>query len=152
MKKFRFTLQPVLEHRQRIEDDCKLAMAARQRELDAAQTELDGLNARYGQQSEMLRGEHRNLTAEDLRLHYAHVAFLDRAIDAQLGVVASRRSAVDRARTDLLEASKERKAVEKLKERRRDAHDVEDRRVDQNELDDANARRYARSPERTTNP
>jgi flagellar FliJ protein len=152
MKKFRFTLQPVLEHRQRIEDNAKLAMAARQRELDRAQEELDDFNARYREHSDLLRGEHRKLTAEDLRLHYAHVAFLDRAIDAQLGAVAQRRAAVDRARAEVLEASKERKAVEKLKERRREAHDVEDRRMDQNELDDANARRHARSPERTPSP
>ena len=152
MKKFRFTLQPVLEHRERIEDACKTALAARQRELDLAQAELDALGERFRDHSEMLRGEHRSLSAEDLRLHYAHVAFLDRAIDAQLGVVATRRAAVERARADVLEASKERKAVEKLKDRRRETYAEEERRVEQNELDDANARRHARTTERTSTP
>ncbi len=149
MKKFRFALQPVLEQRERAENDLKAALAARQRDLDAAQAELDGFNARFRTHSELLRGEHRTLTAEDLRLQYAHVAFLDRAIDAQLGVVAARRSEVERARAAVLEASKERKAVEKLKERRRDAHAEEERRVEQNDLDDANARRHSLT-ERTT--
>jgi len=150
VKRFRFALQPVLEHRERVEDDRKAALAARQRELDAAQAELGGLNERFRAHSEMLRGEHMTLSAEDLRMHYAHVAFLDRAIDAQLGVVATRRAEVDRARAALLEASKERKAVEKLKDRRRDAHAEEERRVEQNDLDDANARRHSRTTERTT--
>ena len=150
MKKFRFALQPVLAQRERVENDLKAALAARQRELDAAQAELDGFNARFRAHSEMLRGEHRTLAAEDLRLHYAHVAFLDRAIDAQLGVVAARRAEVDRARAAVLEASKDRKAVEKLKERRRDAHAEEERRVEQNDLDDANARRHSRTTERTS--
>jgi len=150
VKKFRFALQPVLEQRERVENDLKAALAARQRDLDAAQAELAGLDRRYRAQSEMLRGEHRTLTAEDLRLHYAHVAFLDRAIDAQLGVVAARRAEMERARAALLEASKERKAVEKLRERRRDAHAEEERRVEQNDLDDANARRHSRTTERTT--
>jgi flagellar FliJ protein len=152
VKKFRFTLQPVLEHRERIEDDLKAVLAARQRDLDAAELELDGFTRRYAAHSELLRGEHRALAAEDLRMQYAHVAFLDRAIDAQLGVVAQRRAAVDRARADLLEASKDRKAVEKLKDRRRDAHAEEERRVEQNELDDSNARRHGRSAERTSPP
>jgi flagellar FliJ protein len=150
VKKFRFALQPVLEQRERVEEDRKAALAARQRDLAAAELELDGFNQRFRTHSEMLRGEHRKLTAEDLRLHYAHVAFLDRAIDAQLGVVATRRAEVDRARALVLEASKERKAVEKLKDRRRDAHAEEERRVEQNDLDDANARRHSRTTERTT--
>jgi len=149
VKKFRFALQPVLEQRERVEDELKGVLAARQRALHAAQLELDGFNQRFRAHSEMLRGEHRTLSAEDLRLHYAHVAFLDRAIDAQLGVVATRRAEVERARAALLEASKGRKAVEKLKDRRRDAHAEEERRVEQNDLDDANARRHSRI-ERTT--
>ncbi len=152
MKKFRFTLQPVLEHRQRIEDDFKVALGARRRELAVAQAELDRLTERYREHSEMLRGEHRSLSAEDLRLHYAHIAFLDRAIDAQRAVVAARAATVDRARAEVLEASKERKAVEKLKERRGEAHAEEERRVEQNELDDSNARRHARTAERTPSP
>lgn len=144
MKKFRFALEPVLEMRRRTEDDRKAVLAARQRELDAALAELAHLNGRYREHSEMLREDHRSLAAEDLRLHYAHVDFLSRAIEAQLAAVARHRAAVERARGDLLEAAKERKAVEKLKERRREAHAETERRVEQNELDDANARRHAR--------
>lgn len=149
MKKFRFPLQPVLEHRERIEDERKAALAARLRELDAELAELARLNAAYREQSELLRGEHGRLGAEDLRMRYAHIAFLDRSIDAQTATVERFRAAADRAREALLAASVDKKAVEKLKARRRDAHDEGQRRGEQNELDDANARRRERNGENT---
>jgi flagellar FliJ protein len=144
MKKFLFTLQPVLDQRQRIEDEKQQIVAQRHRSLDEAESELKRLNEEFRQSSERLRSAHRDLNAEDLRLHYAHLSFLDRTIVAQIHIVAERRVALDRARTDLLAASKERKVVEKLKERRREAHVAEAARLEQYALDDSNARRHAR--------
>ena len=144
MKKFVFTLQPVLDQRQRVENEKQQIVAQRKRSLDEAEGELKRLNAEFRQSSERLRSAHRELTAEELRLHYAHLSFLDRTIVAQIQVVAERRVALDRARADLLAASKERKVVEKLKNRRREAYVAEAARIEQNELDDNNARRQAR--------
>lgn len=145
MKKFRFTLQPVLEHRERIEDEKQQVLAQRRLSLEQAETELKRLNEEFRASSDLLRSHHRGLGADELRLHYGHLQFLDRTIVAQIKIVAERRVAVERARADLLAASKERKAVEKLKDRRREAHAVEEARIEQNELDDGNARRYARA-------
>ncbi len=144
MKKFVFTLQPVLDQRQRVEDEKQQIVAQRRRSLDEAEAELRRLNHDFRESSDRLRIAHRELSAEDLRLHYAHLSFLDRTIVAQIQIVAERRVALDRARADLLEASKERKVVEKLKDRRREAHVAEAARLEQNALDDSNARRHAR--------
>ena len=145
MKKFRFTLQPVLEHRQRIEDEKQQVLAQRKRALDAAETELQRLNAEFRASSNALREQHRSFDADTLRLHYAHLQFLDRTIVEQIKIVAERRVALERARTDLLAASKDRKVVEKLKDRRRETYVAEESRIEQNELDDNNARRHARA-------
>lgn len=145
MKRFRFTLQPVLEQRERVEDEKQQTLAQKQCALDEAESELKRLNGEFRENTDKLREKHREIETEELRLTYAHLQFLDRCIVAQIQVVAERRLAVDRARKDLLEASKERKVVEKLKERRKATHEVEAARVEQNELDDGNARRYARS-------
>ncbi len=145
MKKFAFTLQPVLEHRERIEDTKQQAVAVRQRALDESERELSRLNDDFRAHSNLLREKHKGFDADELRLHYAHLQFIDRSIVAQIHVVAERRAALDRARIDLLAASKDRKVVEKLKDRRREAHSVEELRVEQNELDDANARAYGRA-------
>jgi len=144
MRRFDFTLQPVLEHRKKLEDEKQQVVAERKRAVDAAEAELARLNDEFRETSKQLREQHRALDAESLRLHYAHVQFLDRVITAQIRVVADRRVALDRARTDLLAASKDRKVVEKLKERRREAFVAEQLRIEQNELDDGNARRYGR--------
>jgi flagellar FliJ protein len=145
VKKFKFSLQPVLEHRERIEDKKQQLVAQKKRALDDAERELARLNEEFRSTTARLRSEHRKLDGEKLRSHYAHLQFLDRAIAAQIRVVAERRVELDRARADLVTASKERKVVEKLKDRRREAHDAEEQRIEQNELDDGNARRFGRT-------
>jgi len=144
MKKFHFALQPVLDQRQRIEDAKQQIVAQKQRSLDQAESELKRLNDEFRENADVLRAKHRDLDIEELRLTYAHLQFLDRCIVAQIKIVAERRVALDRARAELLVASKERKAVEKLKVRRKTAHETEAMRVEQNEIDDGNARRHGR--------
>jgi flagellar FliJ protein len=145
VKRFSFALQPVLEHRKRIEDQKQLVVAARRRALDEAERELERLNGEFLKHSTMLREGHKQFDTRELQSIYAHLQFLDRCIMAQIRIVAERRVALDRARNELLEASKEKKVVEKLKERRREAHTLEEQRMEQKELDDGNARRYGRA-------
>lgn len=145
MKKFKFPLQPVLEQRERIEEEKQIAFAARQRELRAAQADLDRLDGQFRANSDRLRRDHKQLCTDDLRAHYAHLEYLDRAITMQHGVVSQCRFAAERARVDLLEAGKERKVIEKLKERRMEEHRQLVAAQEQKDLDDANNRRFARN-------
>ena len=145
MKRFAFALQPVLDHRKRIEDEKQLVVAVRKRAVDDAEREPARLNEEFREHSTMLREGHKKLETRELQCIYAHLQFLDRCIVAQIRIVAERRVALDRARTELLAASKEKKVVEKLKERRKDAHALEEQRFEQKELDDGNARRYRRA-------
>ena len=144
MKRFSFPLQPVLDHRKRIEDEKQLVVAQRKRALDEAERELTRLNDEFRLHAAMLRDKHKKLETRELQSIYAHLQFLDRCIVAQIRIVAERRVALDRARAELLEASKEKKVVEKLKERRRETFVLEEQRVEQKELDDGNARRHGR--------
>lgn len=134
-----------MEHRQRIEDEKKQVVALRQRALADARLELERLNEGFRSASIAIRSHHRELDAEALRLHYAHVQFLDRAIDAQIRQVAQRQGELDRARGDLAEAQKARKVVERLRDRRAEAHRAEESRVEHREMDDANARAHGRA-------
>jgi flagellar FliJ protein len=144
MKRFTFSLQPVLELRQRTEDDKQRILADRQRELHAAQDELARLNGEFKRYSTTLRDGHKSLSSDELRSHYAHLEYLDRCITVQHGVVSQRRTAVERARMDLVEASKERKVIEKLKDKRFEDHRALEAAIEQKELDDANNRRTVR--------
>ena len=152
MKKFVFALQPVLEHRKRIEDEKKQAVALRMQAHEEAKRELERLDGEFRRVAHELRKRHGELEVEELRSRYAHLQFLDRTIDAQIHIVAERAAALERARRDLIAASKNRKVVDKLKERRRDAHVSEELRVEQIELDDGNARRHGRQVQNAGGP
>ena len=141
MRKFKFTLEPVLGHRERIEDEKQQIFAERQNELRAAEAELTRLNGEFKRFSAVLRDDHASLSSEDLRAHYAHLEYLDRCIVMQHATITQRRSAVDRARADLVEASKERKVIEKLKDKKLEEYRAYVAQTEQAELDDANNRR-----------
>ena len=98
MKKFAFALQPVLDHRKRIEDEKQLVVAQRKRALDEAERELERLNEEFRRHAAMLRDNHKKLETRELQCIYAHLQFLDRCIVAQIRIVAERRVALDRAR------------------------------------------------------
>jgi flagellar FliJ protein len=145
MAKFKFALEPVLDHRERIEDEKQQILAERQRELRAAEDELARLNAEFKRYSTALREDHAKLSSEELRWHYAHLEYLDRCMTMQHGIIYQRRAAVDRARADLAHASKERKVIEKLKDRRFEEHRALQAAQEQKDLDDTNNRRHDRS-------
>jgi len=149
IKKFKFVLEPVLGHRERIEDEKQQVYGERRRELTLAQEELARLNGEFKRHSSTLREGHKSLNSEQLRAHYAHLEYLDRCITMQHGVVSQRRIAVERARGDLVEASKDRKVIEKLKDKRFEEHRALEAAFEQKELDDANNRQHARLSPRT---
>ncbi len=142
MRKFKFSLEPVLDHRQRIEEEKQQVLAARQLELQSAERELARLNGDFKRFSTALRDDHARLSTEELRWHYAHLEYLDRCMTMQHAVITQHRAAVERARCDLVDASKERKVMEKLKGKRFEEHRAREAAFEQKELDDANNRRY----------
>lgn len=144
-KRFRFALQPVLEHRKRIEEERQQEVALALHALNAATAELHALHAQFRDHSNILREDHKSFDSEQLRLHYAHLEFLDRAITAQEQVVVQRKVEHEKTRLRLLEAAKEKKALEKLKDRRQEAHVLAQTQIEQKEMDDNNARRHARA-------
>ncbi len=145
MGRFVFSLEAVLGYRKRLEEEELLRFSERNRELVLAQTELARLNDEFRRQTSELREDHRSFGAEDLSLRYAHLQFLDRSIDAQLRTVEERRLAVEEARGRLTEVRKNRKVVDRLRERREDEFIAEELRRDQKELDDVNGRSHGRS-------
>jgi flagellar FliJ protein len=145
MSKFDFRLQPVLGHRERIEreraGDHARALAdqlAAQRMLDDILEKRDALRMR-------LVREHVDFDAETLRATYTHLDYLDRAIVATKQRVDACAAETDRARGRLVDAAKDRKVLETLKERRREAFQLDVALADQRELDDQNARLFDRA-------
>lgn len=144
MPRFRFRLQIVLEHRERIERDKQRVLAGKQRDLALAQGRLAELNADYARTGEELRLRHAELDTMELYNYYQYLDFVLRGIRSSEERVAACEAEVAHAQRVLAEARKQKKILETLKERRREAFDVEMRAAEQRDLDDLNARRYGR--------
>ena len=143
--KFTFRLEPVLGQRARVEQeragDHARALAhqlAAQRMYDDVVERRDGLRMR------LLR-EHAHFDAEMLRSSYTHLDYLDRAILAAQQRVDACLAATELARLRLVDAARDRKVLETLKERRRETFQLDAALADQRELDDQNARLFDRA-------
>lgn len=145
MPKFAFRLEPVLGHRQRLEDEQQLVFAAALAELREAEAVREGHIAKRREMHERLRRHHREMDVVELRASYAHCDFLERSIVAQEDVITEKRVAVDRERIELVAKSKDKKVLETLKQRRRETFEAEASAVEQQEGDEINARRYDRA-------
>jgi flagellar FliJ protein len=145
MSRFRFRLQPVLDVRERIQDERQRELALKQRELVEAEAAFDDLQSERETQRDALTRDHRSCGVDELRAAYAHLAYLDRAIEDQSVRVAACAGDVARAQAKLVAANTDRKVLETLRTRRHDAFRADQALVEQREVDDQNARRYGRA-------
>lgn len=145
MRHFRFALDPVLGHRERLETEQQVRMAGALALQRQAEAERDAFVARREAERTRLRTEHKLLGADDLRAAYAHLEFLDRRIVEAEGVIALRRVAADAERLKLVAAAKDVKVLETLKTRRRESFQFEMARLEQIDADDNNARAFERA-------
>lgn len=142
---FRFRLDPVLAHRRRQEDERQREYSLAERALREAEHARAALIEAREAGRERLQRDHGSLDVDELRASYAHLAYLDRAIEAAHEQVTIAAQQADRARAALLVATKEKKVLEALKTRRRAAFDTEAALAAQRELDDQNARAFGRA-------
>jgi flagellar FliJ protein len=135
---FTFNLQPLLEVRERIEDDRKREYAGGLAEhrvvlsrLQAAENELQASLARL--RSDNMRRDPRAF--EDA---FAEVSYLRELLQVARRHVHESEQRLQRLRESLLAATKDKNVMEKLKERRKEQY-MEARRLrEEEEIDDAN--------------
>jgi flagellar FliJ protein len=142
--RFRFQLQPVLDHRQRILDDRQRELAEKHRDLSEAEAEAARLEADREAQRDALMRDHGSIDGDTLRATYAHLAYLDRAIEDQAVRVAACVAEAQQAQRTLVAANTDRKVLETLKTRRFEAHVADAAQLEQRDSDDQNARRHVR--------
>jgi flagellar protein FliJ len=143
--KFTFRLDPVLEQRERVEQERAGEHARALADQLAAQRLYDDIATKRDELRARLVREHASFDAESLRSTYLHLDYLDRALVAARQRVDACIAETERARRRLVDAAKDRKVLETLKERRREAFQLEAALADQRELDDQNARAFERA-------
>ena len=142
--RFQFRLQPVLGHRERIEQERAAAHARALADQLDAERARDALTEKRDALRRRLVREHAAFDADTLRATYGHLDYLDRAIAAAQQRTDACAAETARARQLLVGAAKDRQVLETLKERRREEFQLGAALAEQRELDDLNARLYAR--------
>jgi flagellar protein FliJ len=145
MARFVFPLQPLLDERRRKEEAKQLAFARVKRARDERSREVDQLAGALRSRGHALYRCAMTGSTANLRLYDANLRYLEGALQSHARCSAQSAAAFDRAAVELLEANRDRRLIEKLRERRLQEFEREQARRDELELDEANSRQAEQS-------
>ena len=118
MDSFNFSLETVLQHRRRIEEDCQRKLAAALADLAEEKRGLARIEATRDRYREELQQKLKsNMTASEMLLFQRYFDQLTFGIAAQKTKVAAAAQLFEKRRTELVAALKKRKVLDKLKEK-----------------------------------
>jgi len=138
MKRFKFRLQRILDIREQIRDEARQELGRRNAVLAHERSVLRGLEA------ELLRlnaGENGIVTASELLLTGAYAQRIQKLIEQQALKVEEARKAVVEVQERYIQANKDAKALEMLREKRRAEYDHEVLKEEINQLDEVATQR-----------
>ena len=138
MKRFRFRLQRILDIRDQIRDELRQELGRRNQELTQQESVLRGLE-------DELRGlqvtQDGIITASELMLTGAYALRVQQLIEGQIVKVEEARLAVVEARERYIQANKDAKALEMLKDKKREEYQQELLKEEINQLDEVASQR-----------
>lgn len=148
MKKFDFKLQTVLDKRTIDEEEAQRILGECRRELVALQKKLQDLKDNRDRCQDRLKAtEGCTLDQSERRQTFLYLGQLRDAIDGCVAEIQVGETAVEQARLQLIEATKNKSIVEKLKDKQKKAHSKAVAVHEQKTLDDISITKYARSGE-----
>lgn len=138
MAKFRFRLQAVLRHRLQIEEERQRALATVQQQLTTLTNELKAMDDQVEQANQDLRTNHLvgPVNVGYLTAHRRFIVGVRRQAMMLVQRMALVQKQVDEARLALAEAAKQRKIIEKLREKQLDRWRQEAARKEGDALDE----------------
>lgn len=150
MDTFTFRLQPVLDHRRRLEDQAKQEFArAKSHELRARET-LTNMECAFGEgQYEMAEATQNDIDLAEVSACQRYLDRLKTAMLNQSDLVTTLHVASEEKRTGVVDGMKARKIVERLKERQYEQFKIDINRLEQKQTDELATTRHRRSKQRT---
>ncbi len=134
---FRFSLERVRALRERTEDQAKEALASAMQDRQRSEREVQAAAERVARAREaQLDATALRLSAQDLITRQAYLERSEQAHRVSQQVLDQTETRVDQRRSALTEAARERQALERLKESRRQEHVREATRVENATLDE----------------
>jgi len=145
-KKYTFRLQTVLRLRKMAEDECRRRVADRLREIGRAESDVRRLEEQYdweiGRSRDDQQSPSMNVMTVRLRRSYmGHLQRSERECEAHIRVLREKLEEEQRA---LAHASKEVKALEKLRDRQWERHREQQRRAERAEEDEIGQQMFIR--------
>lgn len=145
---FRFHLEKVLEHRRRLEDDAKRDFLNAQvntlnalRDLEGLYVAIDVARARGHEMQKGVANLHMAPTLQNIDVFIGGQKI---RIERQRAVIRELKATEERFQELLVQAAKEKKTLEKLREKHIAEYRAELARREQEELDDLSVMRYGR--------
>src|SRR5690554_4321690 len=126
-------MERVLEWRENLEKDSMEKFAVKQNELAKEKSILDNLKKEYEHTKQKLL---KRISIEELRQIQLYKQMLEDKIDNQIQVVNRKTIELENVRNELIDAQKERKIMEKLKERDYSNYQEELKAFEQKQLDE----------------
>ena len=152
MKPFRFRAQAALDLRQRVETEARKALVTAEEHARLANVRLNEAAHSVGVAQETLTcAERDGVSGAELRWHQSWIARQRLEVDARRREAAVSAASVDRAVTSVRAAHKQRRTLERLRDRLLMRHRIEARRHEQRNLDELAGLRFtARAPKGNT--
>ncbi len=146
MKGFQFRLEPVLNLRRHREETLQIQLAESQRTLDREIRRLRDLEAEMSDHTQRLARAQAlgPLDIDRLQRESLYLALLERRLEEQRSTVEKQSRRVDEDREAVLQASRERKALEKLREALLLSFAREEARKEQKTAEDLATARHVR--------
>ncbi len=143
MNRFRFRLRSVLRFREIIEENKKRVFGIALDHLKHEETRYDLIaNQINGQEKFMEQKGEGKVSSRDLRNNFNYVRHLDRNKESLEKQVEKAKENLESKRTELVEATKRKKILERLKERDREDHNKAVRKEEQAIIDDISTQHF----------
>lgn len=140
---FSFKFQSILDLKQRIEDQKKSKYGEANEELKNQKDKLNVLIEERDYQFDLMREKGKEgVTPKELIVYNNYMDRLKRSIEIQTVVVEKAKVAVEKARQELVEASKQRKMFETLKEKKLEEYWEDYYKKEQAQLDEVVSYKY----------
>jgi len=147
MGAFKFRLEPVVSLKKRAEDRRKTELAEARKVLGKKETHLVNLfeHREACQERVVSELECSNLDVPGKLVYYAYMERLTDEIADQASAVEQSRGDVESRRELLLESSREKKTLEKLKDRMKERFTISVKKAEQASLDDTAGKFHSRN-------
>lgn len=143
MRGFKFSLEPVLKQRKMEEDNRKKELAHINSKIEYTQKIIKDLQAsKKAHQDTITSGNGKRIDIAEIQLTYAYIEKIGHDITIQTSMLERLRQELVRKQNALLEAVRERKKFDKLKEKEYKSFMLEVKRIEQKTIDETSIIRF----------